>query len=157
MLLAREAVGVVDAVGRLGALQAQEAKPPFVALWSRVEGFEASALIEAFEAKTVVRGTLMRGTVHLARTEDFLRWQRVLAPLGVEGLSKVVGGRLEGADLDGAIEDVRTLFADTEELSADEVRDWIGKHRPAEDTRAVARIALYSLPLLRVPDGGRWG
>jgi hypothetical protein len=157
LLLAREKVDVVEAVGRLGALQAQEPKPPFIALWSRVEGFEASALVEAFEAKTVVRGTLMRGTVHLARTEDFLRWQPVLAPLGVEGLSKVVGGRLKGADLDGAIADVRKLFADAEELSADDVRDWIGEHRPSEDTRAVARIALYSLPLVRVPDGGRWG
>jgi hypothetical protein len=157
MLLAREAVDVADAVGRLVALQAQEAKPPFVALWSRLEDFSADVLIDAFARKTVVRGTLMRGTVHLARTEDFLRWQPVLAPLGVEGLRKVVGGRLEGADIDGAVEDVRKLFADAEELSADDVRDWIAEHRASEDTRAVARIALYSLPLLRVPDGGRWG
>jgi hypothetical protein len=157
MLLEREEVDVVNAVGRLGALQAQEARPPFIALWSRLSDFEASDLVDAFAEKTVVRGTLMRGTVHLARTEDFLRWQPVLAPLGVEGLRKVVGGRLEGADIDGAVEDVRKLFADAKELSADDVRDWIGKHRPSEDTRAVARIALYSLPLVRVPDGGRWG
>ncbi len=157
MLLEREPVDVAEAVGRLCALQAQEAKPPFVALWSRVEGFDASDLVDAFADKTVVRGTLMRGTVHLARTEDFLRWQPVLAPLGVEGLRKVVGARLDGADIDGAVDDVRKLFADAEELSADDVRDWIGEHRPSEDTRAVARIALYSLPLVRVPDGGRWG
>ncbi len=157
MLLAREPVDVVEAVRRLGALQAQEARPPFIALWSRVEGFEAASLVDAFAAKTVVRGTLMRGTVHVARTEDFLRWQPLLAPLGVEGLRKVVGARLEGADLDAAVEDVRKLFAETGELSADDVRDWIAEHRAAEDTRAVARIALYSLPLVRVPDGGRWG
>jgi hypothetical protein len=157
LLLSRESVDVVEAVGRLGALQAQEARPPFVALWSRVEGFEASDLVDAFAAKTIVRGTLMRGTVHLARAEDFLRWQPVLAPLGVEGLRKVVGARLDGADIDAAVSDVRALFADAEELSADDVRDWIGEHRPYEDTRAVARIALYSLPLVRVPDGGRWG
>jgi hypothetical protein len=157
MLLSRESVDVAEAVGRLGALQAQEARPPFIALWSRVDGFEASDLVDAFAEKTVVRGTLMRGTVHLARTEDFLRWQPVLAPLGVEGLRKVVGARLDGADIDAAVSDVRALFADAEELSADDVRDWIGEHRPSEDTRAVARIALYSLPLVRVPDGGRWG
>jgi hypothetical protein len=157
MLLSRESVDVAEAVGRLGALQAQEARPPFIALWSRVDGFDASDLVDAFAEKTVVRGTLMRGTVHLARTEDFLRWQPVLAPLGVEGLRKVVGARLDGADIDAAVSDVRALFADAEELSADDVRDWIGEHRPSEDTRAVARIALYSLPLVRVPDGGRWG
>lgn len=157
LLLERAPLDVTEAVGRLGALQAQEAKPPFVALWSRLDGFEPSALIDAVAAKTVVRGTLMRGTVHLARTEDFLRWQPLLAPLGVEGLRKVVGARLEGADIDAAVEDVRALFADAGELSADDVRSWLGEHRPSDDTRAIARTALYSLPLVRVPDGGRWG
>src|SRR5262249_22813373 len=56
MLLERSKTDVADAIGRLGALQAQEARPPFVALWSRVEGFEPSQLIDAFAAKTVVRG-----------------------------------------------------------------------------------------------------
>jgi hypothetical protein len=157
LLLERASIDVVEAVGRLGALQAQEARPPFVALWSRLEDFAPGELIDALAAKTVVRGTLMRGTVHLARTEDFLRWQPLLAPLGVEGLRKVVGARLDGADVDAAVEDVRALFAGAGELSADGVRDWLGEHRAGEDTRAVARIALYSLPLVRVPDGGRWG
>lgn len=157
LLLERASLDVTDAVGRLGALQAQEARPPFVALWSRLEGFEPESLIGALADRTIVRGTLMRGTVHLARTEDFLRWQPLLAPLGVEGLRKVVGARLDGADLDAAVEDVRKLFANAGELSAEAVRDWLGEHRPSEDTRAVARTALYSLPLVRVPDGGRWG
>ncbi|WP_028059059.1 winged helix DNA-binding domain-containing protein [Candidatus Solirubrobacter pratensis] len=157
LLLERASLDVVEAVGRLGALQAQEARPPFVALWSRLGDFPAGELIDALAAKTLVRGTLMRGTVHLARAKDFLRWQPLLAPLGVEGLRKVVGARLDGADVDAAVEDVRALFASADELSADEVRDWIAEHRPGEDTRAVARIALYSLPLVRVPDGGRWG
>jgi winged helix DNA-binding protein len=157
LLLAREPLDVVDAVGRLGALQAQEARPPFVALWSRLEDFDAADLIGALDARTIVRATLMRGTVHLTRTEDFLAWQPLLAPLGVEGLTKVVRGRLDGADVDAAVAEVRGLFAEAEELSADDVRDWVGEHRPSEDTRAVSRIALYALPLLRVPDGGRWG
>lgn len=157
LLLERHALDVTDAVGRLCALQAQEAKPPFVALWSRLERFEADALIDAIGAKTLVRATLMRGTVHVARTEDFLRWQPLLAPLAVEGLRKVIGARLDGADIDTLVEDVRTLFADAGELSADDVRAWLAEHRPSEDTRAIARTALYSLPLMRVPDGGRWG
>lgn len=156
LLLEREALDVTDAIGRLGALQAQEARPPFVALWSRLEDFSADALDAALAARTVVRGTLMRGTVHVVRAEDFLRWQPLLAPLGAEGLRKVVGARLEGADVAAAVEGVRALFADGADLSADDVRDWVAEHRPSDDTRAVARIALYSLPLVRVPDGGRW-
>jgi DNA glycosylase AlkZ-like len=157
LLLSRERLDVAEAVGRLCALQAQEPRPPFVALWSRLEGFEADALNDAVAAKTVVRGTLMRGTVHLARSEDFLRWQPALAPLGVAGLRKVVGYRAEGVDLDDVVDEVRAQFAGAEALSADEVRDALAKSRPSDDTRAIARLALYSLPLVRVPDGGRWG
>lgn len=156
LLLERHALDVTEAVGRLCALQAQEPRPPHIGLWSRLEGFTASALNDAIAERALVRGTLMRGTVHLTRAEDFLRWQPLLAELAVEGLRKATGGRLDGADLDGAIADVRALFAGAEDLSADEVRAWIAERRPAEDTRAVARAALYALPLVRVPDGGRW-
>ena len=157
LLLERHALDVTDAVGRLCALQAQEPKPPFIALWSRLEGFEPAQMNAAVDAKTLVRGTLMRGTVHVARTEDFLRWQPALAPLGVEGLRKVIADRVAGVDIIEVVEVVRGLFADAETLSADEVRDALARSRPSDDTRAIARMALYSLPLVRVPDGGRWG
>ncbi|HWK27589.1 MAG TPA: winged helix DNA-binding domain-containing protein [Solirubrobacter sp.] len=156
LLLERSSLDVADAVGRLCALQAQEARPPFVALWSRLADFSAEALDAALADRTLVRGTLMRGTVHLARAEDFLRWRPVLAPLGVEALRKVVGARADGADLDAAVAGVREQFAEGAALSADEVRDWVAANRPGEDARVIARLALYSLPLVRVPDGGRW-
>ena len=157
LLLEREALDVTDAVGRLCALQAQEPKPPFVALWSRLEGFTPEQLNAAIDAKTLVRGTLMRGTVHLARAEDFLRWQPALAPLAVEGLRKVLRERAADADLEAVVEEVRAHFARSHELSADDVRAALAASRRSDDTRAIARLALYSLPLVRVPDGGRWG
>ena len=40
LLLAREPLGVVDAVRRIVALQAQEAASPYIALWNRVAGFD---------------------------------------------------------------------------------------------------------------------
>ena len=43
MLLAREPLDVTNAVERLGGLQAQLARPPFVALWARLAGFDARA------------------------------------------------------------------------------------------------------------------
>src|SRR3954453_20439454 len=64
MLLGREKVGVVEAVERLGGLQAQEPKPPFVALWNRVDGFERAQLADALHAGDVVRAMSMRATLH---------------------------------------------------------------------------------------------
>ncbi len=61
MLLAREPVSTVDAIEPLCGLQAQEPKPPFTALWSRLAGFERDELRSALQAREVVRATLMRG------------------------------------------------------------------------------------------------
>ena len=44
MLLRREAVSPVRAVERLAGLQAQVPRPPFVGLWSRVDGFRREDL-----------------------------------------------------------------------------------------------------------------
>lgn len=70
MLLARERIGVVAAIERLGALQAQWPRAPYVGLWSRLERFERDDLERALRAGRVVKATLMRGTLHLASARD---------------------------------------------------------------------------------------
>ena len=81
MLLAREQISAVDGVGRLGGLQAQEPKPPFIGLWTRLAGFSADALREALQDRAVVRATLMRGTLHLATAEDYAAFRVPLQPV----------------------------------------------------------------------------
>ena len=44
MLLERDDADPVDAVERLGGLQAQEAKPPFIGLWTRLRDFRREQL-----------------------------------------------------------------------------------------------------------------
>jgi hypothetical protein len=72
MLLERQSVPVATAVERLAALQAQWAPSPYIALWSRLKGFERERLWNAIEKKhTVIRARLMRGTLHLVSARDF--------------------------------------------------------------------------------------
>ena len=72
MLLERASVPVVTAIERLAALQAQWAPSPYIALWSRLKGFEREKLWNAIEKKhTVIRARLMRGTLHLVSARDF--------------------------------------------------------------------------------------
>ena len=47
ILLERRRVGVVRAVGRLVALQAQYAPSPYVSLWSRMDWFRKEQLTRA--------------------------------------------------------------------------------------------------------------
>jgi winged helix DNA-binding protein len=71
LLLERSGVGVVPAIERLAALQAQWAPSPYIALWSRLAGFRREKLWSAIERHEVIRARLMRGTLHLVSARDF--------------------------------------------------------------------------------------
>lgn len=71
MLLARQRTRVVEAVERLGGLQAQWAPAPYVALWSRVHGFERAQLTKEIDRCTLIKATLMRATLHLVSASEY--------------------------------------------------------------------------------------
>ncbi|MFN2615891.1 MAG: DNA glycosylase AlkZ-like family protein, partial [Thermoleophilaceae bacterium] len=58
--------GLPEALERMGTLQAQYAPAMYIGLSARVAGFERDALTRALERRSVVHGTLMRATIHLA-------------------------------------------------------------------------------------------
>jgi len=84
MLLAREQAGAATAVERLCGMQAQEARPPFIGLWTRVAGFHRQDLHAALHRRDVVRATLRDRAIlscpRLARADD-------VVPLAVEGVA----------------------------------------------------------------------
>src|SRR6266487_5424912 len=71
LLLERARIGVVAAVERLAALQAQWSPSPYIALWSRLKDFRRETLWAAIERHEVIRARLMRGTLHLVSARDF--------------------------------------------------------------------------------------
>jgi hypothetical protein len=74
LLLRRVVVPVPRAVERVGALQAQWPPSPYIALWSRLEGFRRSQLMRALERRQLVRATLMRTTLHHVTARDYLAY-----------------------------------------------------------------------------------
>src|SRR5256885_2592767 len=77
LLLERARTALPRALERVGGLQAQYAPSMYIGLWSRLDGFERDDLTRALERRTVVQGTLMRSTIHLASARDF--WPFALA------------------------------------------------------------------------------
>ncbi|HSL75675.1 MAG TPA: winged helix DNA-binding domain-containing protein [Candidatus Limnocylindrales bacterium] len=71
LLLDTADVDVVEAVERIGGLQAQEPASPYIALWARVRGFDAAALDRALAQRRLVKSTVMRGTVHVVSAADY--------------------------------------------------------------------------------------
>ncbi len=71
LLLRRERLSPVRAVERLAGLQAQLPSSPYLALWSRLEGFERVSLERALLRRHVVKALLMRATMHLVSARDY--------------------------------------------------------------------------------------
>ena len=99
LLLAREQLGVAEAVERLGGLQAQEPRPPFVALWSRIEGFERDELRGALRKGSVVRAMLMRATLHVVSRKQYAALRPVLDDVMTRAMTGALKGRDQGLDL----------------------------------------------------------
>jgi hypothetical protein len=73
LLLEPSTLDVAAAVHAIAGLQAQEPASPYIGLWTRLAAFDTGDLDAALAARTVVKGTLMRVTLHLVTTDDY-RW-----------------------------------------------------------------------------------
>jgi len=80
LLLARVPLDPVSAIERLVALQAQEPASPHLALLARLEGFEAASLNAAFHDRLVVKGTLLRVTLHVVSARDYAHFWPAVEP-----------------------------------------------------------------------------
>ncbi len=85
MLLARETIGPVEAVERLAGLQAQYSPSPYIALWSRLEGFEHEHLTNALTERAIIKASLMRWTLHLLSARDYPFFVRVITESRTSG------------------------------------------------------------------------
>ena len=79
MLLARENISPLKAIERLAGMQAQQARPPFVGLWTRLEHFQRAELLKLFHRRRVVRATGMRATTEAQRKKLRKRMGEVAA------------------------------------------------------------------------------
>lgn len=153
MLLEREAVKPLEAIERLAGLQAQVPKPPFLGLWSRIEGFRREDLRKLVEKRQVVRATLMRATLHLVSTKDFLAWRMPLQPMLDAGRGAVT--KDEPIDLEALVK-IATKFFDQEPRPFEALREELAVHFPGLNARLMAYAVRMHLPLAMVPDASTW-
>ena len=134
MLLERQKVRVVDAVERLGGLQAQWAPAPYVALWTRIKGFTRDQLTKPIDRGDLVKATLMRATLHLVSAKEYPAYS--LATMdGRFGAWRPPGGPV--------LKDLERMHADVLKFAAtprtrEEIRERVLEHMPksaAKDER----------------------
>lgn len=86
-LLERADLDVVTATERIGGLQAQEPASPHIGLWTRLAGFQPTDLDRALAERSVVKGTLMRSTLHIVSAADYLHLWPAVVPM-LEGIRR---------------------------------------------------------------------
>lgn len=156
MLLAREKVSIAQAISRLIGLQAQQPQPAFVGLWTRVAGFKRHALLRLFESRDVVRATLMRCTLHVILTDDFISLRSTLQPALTAAMRSILRDRAKAFDISAITEAARSLFMESPRTFT-EVRSAISHQFPGLDERALGYAVRTHLPLITVPVDSDWG
>lgn len=156
MLLRREPLAAGDAIAHLGGLQAQQARPPFIGLWTRLEDFERDELADLIARREVVRATMMRHTLHLVTAADYLRFRAVIQPALTRSFDSIAGARTEGLDLERLLEAARGRLAEGPSTFA-ELRELVAAVEPERDPSALGYAVRSHLQLVQVADGAEWG
>lgn len=156
MLLSREKTATTDAVERLAGLQAQVARPPFVGLWTRLEGFRRDDLLEALRKRQVVRVTAMRATLHLMTAADYVDLRGALQPGLSRGMQSILRDRAKSFDMEAVKSEGRAFFGGSPE-TFDAFRIHCKEKHPDGDERAMAYAVRTHLPLVQVPTDAAWG
>jgi len=157
LLLRRETLPAAQAVRRLVALQAQEPASPYLALWNRLAGFDPAVFDRELAGRAVVKGTLMRVTLHAVHAADYRVFREAMEPtlraarLGdrrftATGLTAAAAGALV-PDLLGYAGQPRT---------AADLAGWAQDRLGVPLSTAAVRMLRQYAPLLHAPAGGPW-
>lgn len=156
-LLERSPLTAHEMCEHLVGLQAQDSLPPFVGLFGRVAAFDPATVSDALEDRSLVRITLMRGTIHLVTPPDAVR----IAPHVQPELEKVPFrkgfnyGAMVGLDPEEVRGHGEATLGD-EPMSAADLRARAAELYPDRDPGAVVQTWLYQLPVLQTPPRGKW-
>jgi len=156
LLLERAHIGVVTAIGRLAALQAQWSPSPYLALWSRLVDFRREKLWSSIERHDVIRARLMRGTLHLVSARDFYAYA-----VATQDLQRGAWNRLQiGRGVDPKrVAALAIAFASRPRPKEDvleHIRGRIGGALGGPFNWLVWRFVSAYADLVTAPPGGHW-
>ncbi|NBE97012.1 winged helix DNA-binding domain-containing protein [Nonomuraea sp. KC401] len=157
LLLDRADLPVLEAVGHLCGLQAQEPQEPFAGLWSRLRAFDPAVLSDLLVRRSVVRTHLMRRTVHLMTAEDVLAWRARHNAMLRQRVLGTYRRELAGVDLDALAAAGLEVMADGRPRTMSELARAVADRWPEPGPRPLGELLVAALiPMVQVPPRGLW-
>jgi hypothetical protein len=155
-LLRRHDIAPAAAIEHLVGMQAQEPLAPYTGLWTRLTDFDPDDLSRMTGSGAVVRGTLMRRTVHLVTADDYLALRPVMQDMVERGYaSSAFARQIAGVDMTELLAAGRALVEERPRTNA-ELRAALGPRWPDADAAALAYAVRYYLPVVQLPPRGMW-
>ena len=157
LLLRREPLDVVDGVRRVVALQAQDAASPYLALWNRLADFDPVDLDRAFADHAIVKGQLLRITLHAVDAVDYPAFHRAMQM--TLRAARLTDGRftrtgLTSADADALMPEVLAFAA--RPRTNREAEAWLDERLGVTEKPGVWWAFRQFGPLWHHPTGGPW-
>ncbi|HYR09849.1 MAG TPA: winged helix DNA-binding domain-containing protein, partial [Longimicrobium sp.] len=137
-------------------MQAQAPNPPYLGLWTRLEGFRLDDLAERIRDRRAVRMALMRSTIFLVTACDALALRPVLDAALREWALGVHARGLAGVDLNALAAAGRALAEETPR-TFHELGQLLAERWPDADPSALGNMVRNLVPLVQVPPRGIWG
>ncbi len=144
-------------IEHLVGMQAQNPLDPYFGLWARLEKFDSATLAGMATNREVVRGSFMRGTIHLFTADDAM----AVHPLTRTVLERVFRSTpfykdLAGADVDAVLTTARSLL-DRGPMTRAALARELGNVFPGYPPGSLAQAATYLTPVVQIPPRGVWG
>jgi Winged helix DNA-binding domain len=148
---------VPRAIERLGALQAQWPPSPYIALWSRIDGFRKEQLMRAVERRAVVKATLMRETLHLVSSSDYLAYAGLFTSARTARIERVLAKEASEVDVDELAREL-VRHATAKPRSRPELLDLLGRPRLGREPRPWHEwhVLTAKAGLVHTPSGSAW-
>ena len=155
-LLARSDMPAAGMIERLVGMQAQEPENPYIALWSRLNGFRTDELSKLISERRAVRAPLMRSTIHLVTERDCLLLHPITQPIRARAFKSPWSQGLAGADVADVVAAGLALLAERPRTRA-ELSALLAPRWPEADPQALSQAVTFHAPLVQVPPRGLWG
>jgi hypothetical protein len=155
LLLARSSMAVPGAIEQLVGLQAQQPSAPYVGLWTRLQGFRRADLARLIEERQVIKATLMRSTLHLVSTADYLRLRATLQPVMTNAWEAIFKELKGNFDL-GKLLDVARPYIAEEPRTFASITAKLQEEFPGYEAGALRYGVRTHLPLVQVPVAKQW-